>query len=238
MKKIALTLIVVPLAGIATRLTLFSAEDIPVFWGLASELDLPPSFLFMLICLPTGAFLVTVFKHIIGIKTFGVFLPVLIAIAFIKTGFLGGFGVFSTIVLIIILVNIPLEKWGIQQTSRIGILLTAVVILSIGLAWLFRQIDGVSEQLPLVFPLVITTLLCERMTRKIDEEGIKPALLLYGSTMLVTTLVYFILSTPLLQQFLIHFPEIILAFAGLNLLVGQWIGVRIVEYIRFNPLLK
>ena len=238
MKKFALMLTLLPLVIITLRLVLFPMEEIPLFWGLASELGLSASFLFMLLCLPAGAFLVTIFKQIVGIKTFGVFLPVLIAIAFIKTGFLTGLGVFSFIVLVIVLVNIPMERWGIQQTSRVGVLLTVVVILSVAMAWLFRQVDGLSEQVPLVFPLVITTLLCERMTRKIDEEGTKPALLLYGSTMLVTTLVYFILSTPLLQQFLIYFPEIILAFAGLNLLVGQWIGVRVVEYFRFNPMLK
>ena len=174
-----------------------------------------------------------ILKTVIGVKTFGVFLPVLIAISFNQTGLIVGLILFLLIVGIVCLINWPLNYWRIQYSSKVTLLMIAVVCICLVLANVMFHYEMIKASAPLIFPIIILTMLCEKLSRKIDEEGIKEALTLFGSTMLATLLIYIIISSSVIQEFLITFPEIIFSLAGLNLLLGKWLGLRLTEYYRF-----
>ncbi|GAB5524597.1 MAG: hypothetical protein Roseis2KO_24690 [Roseivirga sp.] len=202
-------------------------------WSVADEANIPESMLQMLLLLPLGAFLVTVCKNVVGIKTFGVFLPVLVSLALIQTGLVAGIVLFSSIVAVVALFSFPLEKWGVQYTSKIALMLIAVVLTSLFGINLLHKTQWLSASAPLFFPIIILTIISERFAKKVEEEGVKMAMNLYGQTLLVTLFIYFILSSAVIQHFVMTFPESILTLAGLNLLLGKWIGLRLTEYHRF-----
>jgi len=56
--------------------------------------------------------------------------------------------------------------------------------------------------------------------------------------MIVSAVVYGILSWDVLKQFLLSYPEIILIIFLLNIFVGRFTGLQLLEYIRFIPLLE
>ena len=63
---------------------------------IAKATGLSEQMLSLMILLPFGALLVAIFRNVVGMKTFGVFLPILIAISFTTTGLV--FGMISFIV--------------------------------------------------------------------------------------------------------------------------------------------
>ena len=64
-------------------------------------LPLQTQFLFRtLVVIPLGIFLLVVLRNVVGLKTFGTFMPVLIALAFRQTGILWGVAFFAIIVAI------------------------------------------------------------------------------------------------------------------------------------------
>lgn len=214
------------------------AHDYPAFallniWMLMDEAGIPQDMFKMILLLPFGAFLVAIFKNVIGIKTYGVFLPVLISLSLLETGLLAGLILFSFMIGIVALVNFPLEKWGIQYNAKITTMLISVVVTALIAIQILHATGWLSASAPLFFPIIILTIVSERVARKIEEEGTKSALELYGTTLLTTVIIYFILSSEFVQQFVLTFPEIILTVAGINLLLGKWIGLRVMEYYRF-----
>ena len=205
-------------------------------WQISDVAGIPAHILNMLLLLPLGAFLVVLFRNVIGLKTYGVFLPVLVCLAFIQTGITAGMILFTAIVMIVALVSFPLERWGIQYTSKISLMLIAVVgSILIGIK-ILSTTGWLSASAPLFFPIIILTVISERLAKKIEEDGVNKAMGLYAQTLIVTLFAYFILSSPAIQHFVMTFPESILGLVGLNLLLGKWIGIRVAEYHRFYKL--
>lgn len=205
--------------------------------AIISKAGIPSNLLRALLMLPLGALLVALFKNVIGLKSFGVFLPVLIAIAFTETGFLHGVAFFSLVVGVVSLLSHPLNQWGVQHTPKIVIMLTAVVAASLISVQLMHVLGIGNTNLSLFFPIIVLTLTAEKFAQKTDEEGFKEAFVLYGQTLLVTAFCYLVVASNSIFQFMITFPEALLGIAGVSLLLGKWIGLRVLEYRRFkfNP---
>ena len=207
-------------------------------WKMIDTNALQHKPLMLLLLLPLGAFLVSVFKNVVGINTYGVFLPVLIAFAFMEMGILQGIVFFSTIIAFIGLIGFPLEKWGILHTPKISVMLTAVALYSLISIQIFFTTGWVDPAAALMFPIIILTIIAEKFARKVEEESLKDALLIYLQTLVVTLVCYWILSANTIQHFFITFPEALLIIAGCSLLLGKWIGLRVMEYARFNKIDK
>ncbi len=207
-------------------------------WGLIDEANLPFDMMKVLLLLPIGAFLVAIFKNVVGIKTYGVFLPVLISLVLLKTGLVSGLILFSSLVMVVSLVNFPLEKLGVQYNAKIGLMLIAVVVTALLAIKLLHQTQWLDPTTPLFFPIIILTIISEKFAKKVEEEGLIAAVTLFLSTALVTVLIYFILAADYLQHFIVTFPESILIVAGLSLKLGKWLGLRVLEYHRFAKVLN
>ena len=202
-------------------------------WSIIDNTSINKSFLMVLMLLPLGAFLVAIFKNVVGLKTFGVFLPVLIAFALMETGLLSGLILFTSILVLIGLINYPLEKWGILYTPKMVVMLTAVVIACLVSIKVLFHLKWADPSITLHFPIVILTITAERFARKIEEESLKDALSIYFQTILVALACFTILSSQIIQNVILSFPETLFIIAGLSLLLGRWIGLRITEFKRF-----
>ena len=202
-------------------------------WNLIDSNELPHRPMMVLLLLPLGAYIVAICTNVVGFKTYGVFLPVLIAFSFIDMGLLQGIVFFTVIIGLISLMSFPLERWGILHTPKIVCLLTVVGIYCMAAVKLFYVTGWVAPSATLTFPVIILTLIAERFAQKVEEESLSDALFVYGQTLIVTVSCYWILSANVIQHFFITFPEILIAIAGLSLLLGKWIGLQLFEYTRF-----
>ncbi|MEM9052120.1 MAG: 7TM domain-containing protein [Bacteroidota bacterium] len=205
---------------------------------LAEDVNISKDMLMLLLLLPLGAFLVAIFKNVIGMKTYGMFVPVLLSMSFLQTGLLPGIVLFSLMIGAVVLVNYPLTMWGIQYNSKITAMLFAVVLISVVCIKLLHVTGWLKASAPLFFPMIILTFISERVAKKIEEEGARSAIELYGSTLLVTLFIYLIISSSLIQEMLLLYPELLITAAGVNLLLGKWIGLRLTEYYRFFEVIK
>ena len=68
------------------------------------------------------------------------------------------------------------------------------------------------------------------------EEGFLDALKLQAQTLLLTIICYLVFAPEFLVGYFLTFPETYAMIAGLLLLLGRWIGLRMTEYIRFKAL--
>ncbi|WP_298510126.1 7TM domain-containing protein [uncultured Kordia sp.] len=198
---------------------------------------IPKKVLSFLLLLPLAGLLISLLKNVIGLKTYGIFLPVLIAYTLSMIGFISGISLFLCITGLIALFSIPLNRWGLLYTPKIVVLLTLtvlsiLVLISIGLYFEISWLTKLS-----FFPIIVIVIMSERFARAIEEDGYQKAASTIGQTLLVTSFCYLIFASSTLKTLVLIFPEFILVSLMINLFIGKWIGLRVTEYFRFKRLI-
>ncbi len=203
-------------------------------WTLFGNTALPFFLLRFLMLMPLAAVIVALFRNVIGMKTFGVFLPALIALSLLGTGFSLGIALFTSILLFVSLIHFPLERWGLLYTPKLVVMLTGVVLAFLVVLLLGKQFQPNGLSILSFFPLVILALTAERFARTVVEDGYFTALKILFQTLIVTSFCYLIFRSKSAQVFMFSFPETLLILVGIMLLLGRWIGLRLSEYKRFQ----
>ena len=206
------------------------------FLSRLSLTGMPISFMKILLLLPVLGLVVTLCKNVVGLKTIGTFLPAILGISLHYSGMLNGFLMLGTVILWVVLMYKPLEAWGMLQSPKLVVLLTGVVFIILLFSLLETAGKQAGDTSMNFFPIVILTFLSERFARKLDEEGLIEAGKLLGQTLVVAIACFIVYSASFLESLLMTFPELLLAVMGTTLLVGKWIGLRVVEYVRFRKL--
>ena len=83
----------------------------------------------ILLMVPVGGFLLVILRNVIGISTFGTFMPVLIALAFRETQLLWGIVFFSALVALGLTIRFYLDRLKLLLVPRLAAVLIVVVIL-------------------------------------------------------------------------------------------------------------
>jgi hypothetical protein len=190
----------------------------------------------ILLMIPIGTLLLVIMRNVIGIKMFGTFMPVLIALAFRETELLGGILLFTFIVALGLFFRFYLEQLKLLLVPRLASVLIIVILLIIVLSILTHQLNlqyGLSMSL---FPIVIITMTIERMSIVWEEHGHVEALQQGFGSLLVAAVVYLIMNISLLQHLFFVFPELLLLCLAGTLLLGRYTGYRLLELSRFRRL--
>ncbi|CAM1343808.1 7TM domain-containing protein [Tenacibaculum amylolyticum] len=208
------------------------------FIGLSKSNLISQNILNFLILLPLGGLLVALLKNVIGLKIYGIFLPILMAFTFTTTGLVTGLLLFFIITIVVMLISIPLHTWGLLHTPKMVVVLSASVILillllSIGLHYKIQWLQSLS-----FFPIIVTSITAERFTRAIEEDGYNNAIKKMLQTLVVILLCYVVFSSATIKIVFLVFPELFLIIIAMSMLLGKWIGLRLFEYQRFNAILN
>jgi hypothetical protein len=195
------------------------------------------SLLRTLLMLPVGALIVVLFRNVIGLPTFGTFLPALIAAGAGETGALWGF-----VGVLIVVVVVAMVRWGIQRlellhSPTLAILLTVVTLALLGTSLLSERFGLMALAHVTFFPIAVLAITAERFYLSFTEQGTQTALKELGGTLFVMLACFLVMNSLALQVLLIGFPEILLLVVAANIYLGRWVGVRLLEYRRFRRLL-
>lgn len=192
----------------------------------------------VLLLVPIGAFMMLLLRNIVGIKTYGTFMPVLVALAFRETALVAGITLFVLVVGAGLLFRFYLERLRLLLVPRLTAILILVVLLMALISVVANRLDlevGLSVAL---FPMVIMAMTIERMSVAWDERGAGTAIREGIGTLIVAALAYLVMSWDRLEHLIFVYPEFLLyLFAG-ALLLGRYSGYRLTELIRFRALAR
>ncbi|MFT5134738.1 MAG: hypothetical protein ACI9SC_003219 [Gammaproteobacteria bacterium] len=190
----------------------------------------------VLIMIPLGALVVLLMRTIIGVPTFGTFMPVLIALAFRETELLWGVGLFCFIVGIGLVLRLYLNRLHLLLVARLSAVLTLIVIIMLGISLLSSELGTVQGFSIALFPIVILTMTIERMSITWDESGALEAFKEGLGSLLVAVIGYLVMNNDQLQYLMFVFPELLLALLAITLMIGSYTGYRLNELFRFRDL--
>ncbi|CAM2846534.1 inactive transglutaminase family protein [Legionella worsleiensis] len=190
----------------------------------------------ILLTVPIGAFIILLLRNFVGIKTFGTFMPVLIALAFRETHVIWGISLFVIIVSFGLLARFYLDQLKLLLVPRLAAILTVVILLMIFISVVSQNLDLDSGLSVALFPMVILTMTIERMCITWDERGASEAIKSGVGSLFAAVLSYWAMSYEPIQYLVFAFPELLLILLGFILWFGQYRGYRLSELKRFKAL--
>lgn len=192
----------------------------------------------VLIMIPLGALIILVVRNIIGMPTFGTFMPVLIALAFRETQLIHGILLFSFIVGIGLGVRFYFEQLKLLLVPRLAAVLSAVILIILVLSVISHRL-GLDIGLSIaIFPIVIITMTIERMSVVWEEHSGWEAMRQGAGSLFAASLAYGAMSSEFIEHLFFVFPEVILFIIAGMLWLGRYRGYRLSELFRFNTLFE
>lgn len=190
----------------------------------------------ILLMLPLGALVMIFLRNVVGVSTFGTFMPVLVALAFRETHLLFGLLLFVMVVGSGLLLRFYLEKLHLLLVPRLVSVLI-IVIMIMALVSLLSHKLGIEAGLSIaLFPVVIMSMVIERMSIIWEERGAQEAFVEGAGTLLTAALAYVVMGIEQLQHLIFTFPELLLVMLAISLLMGRYTGYRLTELVRFRQL--
>lgn len=190
----------------------------------------------LLFLLPLGALVVVFMRVVVGLKTSGTFMPILIALAFLQTSLIPGLLSLVSIVALGLLLRSYLSHLNLLLVPRIATLVVLVIFLISILSLIGYQLGFNTGMTITFFPMIIIAWTIERMSILWEEEGPKEVVVQGGGSLLVAVLAYLLMQLPLSNHLSFNFPELNLVVLALIMLMGQYTGYRLTELRRFHDM--
>ena len=187
---------------------------------------------------PLAALIVTFCRNVTGLRTFGVFLPMLVAAGCVYTGFLPGMLGFLAILGVGAAAHRLFRGMRVLIIPRIAAVITVLTVLILTGGVLVGESASHRLALLALFPVVILSFAAERLQEMAEQSRAVELIRAIAWTMFVTLLCYLAFSSVLLRGIFFQFPELLLVVLAAQLAVGRWTGIRATEYHRFLRLFR
>ncbi len=214
------------------------------FVGYLTSAGIDESMVFLLLAIPYISFIIGFFRQFLGIKTFGMYEPLVIAFALyaISPSFVTGlkYGIPILIVAWIAseVMRRLLNKRRLHFISKVSFKLSIASLLMLGLLALaaFLNKAGFFGINPLAIVIILT--LVESISLFQVKRGDPYTNLVTIETLIVSLISYFVLTSSTIRDFVLQNYYFVIVPIVANFIVGRWRGLRLSEFIRFRNILK
>lgn len=191
----------------------------------------------LLFLLPLGALVVVFMRVVVGLKTSGTFMPILISLAFLQTTLAPGLISFVSIVSLGLVMRSYLSFLNLLLVARIATLVVLVVFLISALSLVGYQLGFNTGMTITFFPMIIIAWTIERMSILWEEEGPREVLSQGGGSLMVAVIAYSFMQMTTVGHLTFNFPELNLVILALIMVMGQYTGYKLTELRRFRAML-
>lgn len=211
-----------------------------LYYGVNYMIDngVPSNTLYMLLILPVIATMIAFSRQVIGVKSFGIYAPTVVAVSLLATGLKYGLGIFLIVLIVGTLMRFLASKSKLMFLPRMAIVLSLVSFSILGL-FLLGAVVRDSQMVSLsVFPILIMVIITERFVSVQIEQGTKTAMKLIAETLVLAIACYLLVTWSSFRWLIMNYPEVVLGTLVLNVIVGRWVGLRLLELYRFRKVVK
>ena len=222
----------------ADEIAALLTPDNPVFERLSFyRLPLPTqAALRVLLLIPLGAVMIALFRNLIGVRTYGTFMPILISLALRDYSLLRSLALVLGVILFALLLRRLLEFLRLLMVPRLSILLCTVVLLVAGFALVGDDTQTAALFAGVLFPMVILTMLTERIFITAAEEGVREAVVRAAISTGVAATIHPIFQNARAEYLMFTFPELTFCAMGALVWIGGYTGYRVSDLLRFRSL--
>ncbi|TNE38585.1 MAG: hypothetical protein EP347_05985 [Alphaproteobacteria bacterium] len=186
---------------------------------------------------PFGALVVAFLRNVIGLHTFGTFMPMLVAAACVHTGLVEGLSAFGAVVLFAFLGHAFLDRYRLLKVPRLAAIITLCTGLFIVVLWSLGGKVSWNFGMLALFPVIIISFLADRIHQMAEDRNWRELFISSVGVLISTTICFFAFSSVVLQSVFSLMPETLFLVLAVLIYFGRWPGMRLLEYIRFRNIL-
>lgn len=196
---------------------------------------IPSQTVILLLMLPIIATILAFLKQFVGLTSFGLYTPSIIALSFLSLGWVVGLLFLLCIVFASYAARRVMRRWRMLFVPKMAIVLaftSFILLLMLAVGAYFNIVLAPDT----IFVLLIMSTLSESLLTTSIEEGWRSAIQGIVETIVSALLCVLIVRLPSFQSFILAYPEALLLTIVANILLGRYAGLRLTEYFRFRQL--
>lgn len=204
----------------------------------AIRAGVPANTIVLILLLPLLATIIVAFRYLVGLSGIGLLVPIALSITLLGTDITPGFIMLAAIILASLVSRFLLKRFPIMQMPKVALsmLMVAIFLLT---ALTISSIYGIINVRSLsIFPILLFILLSDRIITLFLERDFIETVQTTIITLFLAVLGFLLLTWQQLRLFTLIYPESILLLIPINIMIGRYFGLRITEYIKFQPILK
>lgn len=209
-----------------------------------------PNIVIFLLTLPIVITVLGIARYIIGVKSLGIYAPIVLSFLFFQFGTIGkdqvdilqGFkyGLFLTLIIFVscFLFYKLIQKSSLHYYSKLSMVVTGISMVLLSILVLLDTINREGLLRINIFSLVLIATISELYLNLFAFKGTREAFIRSAETIILASVCFIIISLKPLQDFLIAYPWVIILNFPINYFVGRFAGLRLTEYYRFRDILN
>ncbi len=204
----------------------------------AVQVGIPANTVMLILLLPVLATIVAFFRHLIGLPSLDMIVPIALSVTLVSTGLTAGGILLFSIILASVIGRIILKSVRIMQVPKkaLSVLIVAIFVfltLTVSAASGILVVKQIS-----IFPILILVLLGERIMSLQLARSLRETVFITSVTLILGITGFLILTSTKLSHGVLLYPEFILLLIPVNLLIGRYFGLRLTEFVRFSQVRK
>lgn len=204
----------------------------------AVKAGVPANTIVLILLLPLLATIVVAFRYLVGLSGIGLLVPIALSITLLATDVTPGFIMLAAIILASLVSRFFLRRFPIMQMPKVALSMLMVSLFLL-VALTLSSIYGIIDVRNLsIFPILLFILLSDRIVTLFLERELAETIQTTTITLFLAILGFLLLTWEQLRQFALLYPEFILLIIPINILIGRYFGLRMTEYLKFQPILK
>lgn len=210
----------------------------PYALSYAVKAGVPANTIILIMLIPLLATIIVIFRYIIGLSGLGLLVPIALSVTLLATGFTPGMIMLGAILLASFVSRFIFKKIRIMQMPKMTLSMFVVaffIIATLAISAVFGIFDVRNLS---IFPILLFILLSDRIVALFLERPLQETFVTTGVTLILGILGYVLLAWEALRSLFLLYPELILLLIPLNIIIGRYFGLRVIEYIKFRPVLK
>lgn len=194
----------------------------------------------LVLLFPLAAGLIAAARHLLGFQGFGIFVPAMLAVSLLATGIKVGL-----VLLGVIWLTANLSRWmtkwlKLQYLPRMALLMWFISLGVLGVLLGAVNVESLSSlSAASIFPILILMLLTENFIEVQTGKSRHEAANIISQTIILAMVTAILLRQDLIQRMVLLNPEIFLVLVAVfDIYVGKYVGLRMLEYVKFKKLLR
>ncbi|MDD4382268.1 MAG: 7TM domain-containing protein [Candidatus Dojkabacteria bacterium] len=194
----------------------------------------------LILCITIVATIVSIARYIVGSKTFGIYAPIILSVAYLFTGLKYGLVITAIVIGISLLSYTLLSKIRMHYIARIAINYSLMAIIFLLCLMLINYLGLGLQNMSLIQPLAIISIfaLSDFFIKQYVKKGFKNTSIILLSTIVISALGWLIITREVIYTFLINNLWILPTLIILNIIIGQFSGLRLKDIFRFRSIIQ
>ena len=199
-------------------------------------LGIPANTIFLILLTPIIALCISFVRVVVGLPTLDMLVPIALAFAFVSVGVWAGLLILTSIILAAYVSKLLISRLRMMFYPKrsLSLLILSIFVfaaLTASLVFDFVQIVNLS-----IFPILILMLLGDSIVSVQLHKSFSETFMITTTTLALGLFGFVLATSTMVQNTLILYPELVLLVIPLNILIGRYFGLRLLEFVRFNEL--